>query len=97
VKRDNRLVAYIQSENGEPFIDVIEVSKKGTSFHYGGSWWMREPVFRSGYCTNDKGERLKINPLSRSYNPYHDYDGIIEIKESAQERYKNWLSGDLKP
>ena len=96
VKRDNRLVAYIQAENGVPFIDIIEVSKKGSSYRYNGIWWMREPVIRTGYCTNDKGEKLKINPLSRWYNPYQHYDGVIEIKEPAKERYKRWLSGDLK-
>ena len=49
MKIDNQLVAYIQAENGEPFIDLIKFSKKGTSFFYDGVWWMREPVVRFGY------------------------------------------------
>lgn len=95
--KDNRLVAYIQSEDGDPFIDTVEVSKKGTSYYYDGAWWMREPALRSGYCTNAKGQKLKINPLSRSYDPYEHYDGDIEIKESARERYERWVNGELKP
>ena len=93
---DNQLVAYIQSENSEPFIDLVKISKKGTSFYYEGVWWMREPVLRSGYCTNEKGERLKINPLSHSYNLYENYDGVIKIKESAQVRYKSWVKREIK-
>jgi len=97
VTKDNRLVAYIQSVDGDPFIDIVEVSKKGTSYYYDGVWWMREPVFRSGYCTNANGQKLKINPLSRSYDLYENHNGNIEVKESARERYEQWVNGELKP
>ena len=95
--KDNRLVAYIQSVDGDPFIDIVEVSKKGTSYDYVGVWWIREPVLRSGYCTNENGQKLKINPLSRSYDLHENYNGNIEIKESARERYERWVNGELKP
>lgn len=35
--KDNRLVAYIQLVDGVPFIDIVEVSKKGTSYYYDGA------------------------------------------------------------
>lgn len=54
--KDNRLVAYIQAVDGDPFIDIVEVSKKGTSYYYDGGWWMREPILRSGYCINANGK-----------------------------------------
>lgn len=93
---DNELVAYIQSENGDPFIDLVKISKKGSSFYYDGVWWMREPVFLGGYCTNENGERLKINPLSRSYNIYKNYEGMIEVKERAKNRYERWVRRKIK-
>jgi len=96
MKIDNQLVAYIQAENGEPFIDLIKFSKKGTSFFYDGVWWMREPVVRFGYCINQKGEKLRINPLSHSYNLYENYDGVIKVKEAAQDRYNKWVKRKIK-
>jgi len=97
MKIDNRLLAYIQYDHCEPFIDVVQVSKKGSSFLYDGVWWARTASLMSGYCTNHKGEKLKINPLSRVYNPYANYDGEIEIKSDAKERYDLWCAGKIKP
>jgi hypothetical protein len=96
MKIDNRLIAYIQYQDGEPFIDIVKISKKGTSFLYDGVWWARGSVLKGGYCTNEKGEKAKIFPLSRTYNPYENYDGVIEIKESAKERYRRWRAGEFK-
>ena len=97
MKLANDLIAYLQKEEYEPFIDIIKISKNGTSFFYDGTWWQRELVMRTGYCTSDKDEKLKINPLSRSYDPYLQYDGEIEIKSSARERYEKWVRRELKP
>jgi hypothetical protein len=96
MKKDNRLVAYIEFDGGIPFIDIVEVSKKGTSFFYNGTWWMREPVFRMGLCTNHLGQKVKISPLNRHYNPYENYADLIEVKESAKERYNQWITGNIK-
>jgi len=94
LKTDNRLVAYIHYDDGEPYIDVIQVSKKGSSFLYAGSWWSRGRM--SGCCTNEKGEKLIIRPLSRVYDPYEDYEGDIEIKSAAKGRYERWRAGKVK-
>ncbi len=95
MKTDNRLVAYIEFDNDEPYIDIVHISKKGTSFYYAGCWWARSSVL-SDYCTNAEGEKLKINPLSHSYNPYKNFYGEIKVKEAAKERYTHWLQGQIK-
>lgn len=94
--KDKRLVAYIQPLDGEPFIDLVEISKKGSSYYYDGLWWRRGFSICGGICTNAKGQKLKIYPLSRAYDPYENYVGNIEIKEPAKERFKQWLNGELK-
>ena len=96
MKLDNQLVAYLQFSGDDPFIDIVKVSKKGTSYFYNGHWWKREPVIRTGCCTNQLGEKVKISPLTRYYDPYENYAGVIEIKESAKARYNRWLSGNIK-
>ena len=96
MKKDNQLVAYIQRKDQAPFIDIVKISKKGSSFYYAGVWWSRDcKMSMNQYCINAKGEKLKIKPLNRSYNLYEDYDGIIDIKETAKERYNSWLKGEL--
>ena len=82
MKKDNQLVAYIQRKDQAPFIDIVKISKKGSSFYYAGVWWSRDDkMSMNQYCINAKGEKLKIKPLNRSYIPM-----ILQGAKSAIKR-----------
>ena len=93
MKVDNVLLAYITHKDQDPFIDLVELSKKGTSYLYEGERWRKG---FPGSCTNNKGETLKISPLNKSYDRYEDIRDRIVIKDRAQDRYEKWMAGSLK-
>jgi len=97
-KIDRQLLAYIKFENSEDvFIDVIEVSKKGSSYHYLNTAWNRSlPTLGSENCTNPHGNKCKISPLNRNYTPSWASEFNVIIKEAARKRYEAWLSKSLK-
>lgn len=91
--RDPTLLAYLSQGDQTPFIDLIQVSKKGTSYFYAGCWWQRHWPLSGGVCTNTKGEKLTIQPLSRTHHPDPLQGGRIQVKPSAQARYVRWMQG----
>ena len=94
MKLDNVLLAYITYKDQAPFIDLVELSKKGTSYLYEGQRWRKG---FPGSCSNDEGETLKISPLNKSYDRYEDIKDRIVIKNRALGRYEKWMKGLLKP
>jgi len=96
MKQDKQLVAFIKFKDQPPFIDLVEISKKSVSYFYDGEWWQRiHPPFSSS-CENRAGNKLTINPLSRTCNPYEDIMLQVVVKERAKQRYESWLAGRLK-
>lgn len=95
---DRRLLAYIQyDESTEVFIDIVEISRRSTSFHYKGTAWRRPYIaFGNAYCTNAKGKKCRISPLSRHGRPSWVNDALVEVKEAAKERYELWQSKNIK-
>ncbi|MCX2834644.1 hypothetical protein [Microbulbifer thermotolerans] len=95
---DRKLLAYIKPEGSEEvFIDIVEISRRSTSFHYKGIVWNRSPlVMGAGNCTDPHGNKCKIFPLNRHYTPSWAVDAKVIIKESAKERYNLWLSREIK-
>lgn len=94
---DRQLLAYIQHKGSdEVFIDVVKVSKAGTSFLYEGKVWNRPMLMRSAFCIDPHGNECEITPLSRSYTPSQYLDKDIPVKECAQARYNLWVGKKIK-
>lgn len=90
-----RLIAYIKYEDENPFIDIVEISKKGTSYLYNGQRWHRVSPIITGCCKNDEGKKLEINPLNRNYNHYKEISASVAIKDRAADHYRKWINGVL--
>ena len=90
------LLAYIHSENDPKgpsvTIDLVEVSKKGSSYHYKGSVFNRVWPFFSGKCESQTGELLEIVPLSRRYSPFWSDASAVMVQEKAKARYEQWMA-----
>ncbi|KEQ16435.1 hypothetical protein [Endozoicomonas numazuensis] len=86
--KDRTLLAYICSDaSGSITIDLIEVSKNGSAYHYDGELWRRQVM--SHYCTSSKGDRCCITPLSRYGKPEWVKEPVV-VAERAKERYALW-------
>lgn len=96
---DRQLLAYICFENsGWLFIDVVETTKNGLSYRYEGELWNRGfSMLNRDLCTNQKGQKCKIIPLSRHYTPEFAQNIKIEIASGAIARYTLWTEKKLKP
>jgi len=95
MKNSKLLVAYIAYENELPFIDVVEISKKGMSYWYDEQRWHRVFPVQFTACENDAGQKLRITPLNRNYDRYSDISDQIIVKERAIDRYNKWKNGEL--
>lgn len=92
---DKYLLAYIVKEGETPFVDIVEISKKGSSYLYNNERWHKELPTLSGECKNELGNKIKIIPLSRNHDPFEAIDDEMVIQERAVERYQKWKAGEL--
>lgn len=95
---DRKLLAYIQHPgSSEVCIDIVEISKKSTSFHYQGIAWKRPPNFiGQDKCTDAHGNQCRIAPLNRHVTPAWARDVDVVVKDNARDRYDRWLAGEIK-
>ncbi|TGG95478.1 hypothetical protein E4656_03380 [Natronospirillum operosum] len=96
---DRRLLAYIQYEgSSEVCIDIVEISRRSTSFHYQGIAWNRPPNFiGQDNCTDAHGNKCRIAPLNRNHTPVWAESADVVVNDNAKGHYHLWLAGKIKP
>jgi len=88
------VLAFIKQDGFEEvLLDIIEVSKKGSAYHYKDKVWNRDYLHKlTALCFDAKGNSIQIQPLNRHYNPsWVDMDKLV-ISPMAKERYEVWIS-----
>lgn len=79
-------------------VDIVEISRKGTSFHYQGAVWNKSALsLGADHCTDPLGNKCRIAPLSRHCSPAWTKNSRVIVKETAKERYNLWLSRSIRP
>lgn len=97
-KVDRELVAYIKREGtDEVVIDIVEISRKSTSYHYNGIVWNRVyPSWMTDDCVDPDGNKCKISPLNRHGVPGWVDESTLRVESRAKERYDLWQSRMIK-